>query len=150
MEHFKNFNMVNWTQVKEGISQISTQLASGTVTTAEILKNVLPYIAAVADLGIRMENDHAKLGMQTATEFGEVKQKVLIHQGAIEVRTNKPAKSHAGGARGILENKSVTNLPMLGTDKNSFRKWNDRLVNVVSNVRPGSRKVLKAMMEYVD
>ena len=140
MLSIEDVDMLNWAQVKEGISQVSTQLASGTVTSADILKSVLPYILAMADIGIRMENDHANLGAQMVTEFGEVKQKVLIHQGAIEVRTNKPAKSHAGGARGILENKSVTNLPMLGTDKNSFRNWNDRLVNVVSNVRPGSRK----------
>ena len=114
---FEQTDMLNWAQVKEGISQVSTQLAAGTVTSADILKSVLPYILAVADIGIRMENDHANLGAQVVTEFGEVKQKVLIHQGAIEVRTNKPAKSHTGGTRGILENKSVTNLPMLGTDK---------------------------------
>ena len=39
---------------------------------------------------------------------------------------------------------------MLGTDKNSFRNWNDRMVNVVVNVRPGTRKIFQSMMEYVD
>ena len=135
--------MINWTQVREGINQVSTQLASGTVSSADILKNVMPYILAVADLGIKMENDHANLGAQMVTEVGEVKQSVLLHQGAVDVLTNKPAKSHTGSTRGILENKSVTNLPVLGTDKNSFRNWNDRLANVVSNVRPGSRKILR-------
>ena len=142
--------MASWTQVREGITRASTQLASGAVTSADILKSVLPRILAVADIGVRMENDHANLGAQMVTEFGEVKQKVLIHQGAIEVLTNKPAKGHGGGTRGILESKSVTNLSMLGTDKHSFRNWNDRLVNKVSNVWPGSRKITKAMMEFVD
>ena len=149
-EQSEQFVMANWAQVKEGLSQVSTQLASGTVTTAEVLKNAMPYMAAMADLGIRMENDYAKLNMQTAAEFGEVRQKVLVHQGAIEVLTAKPVKSHTGGARGILENKSVSSLPTLGTDKNLFRNWNDRMVNVVASVRPGSRTILQAMMEYVD
>ena len=47
-------------------------------------------------------------------------------------------------------NKSVSNLPALGNDKNSFRHWNDRLVNVVVNVRPGTRKLFECMMEYID
>merc|ERR1712163_108641 len=72
------------------------------------------------------------------------------HQGAIDVLTNRPAKSQAGGVRGILECKSVSSLPMLGSDKHGFRNWNDRLVNIVSNIRPGSRKILRAMMEFVD
>ena len=94
---FEQTDMVNWAQVKEGISQVSTQLAAGTVTSADILKSVLPYISAVADLGIKMESNHANLGARVATEFVEVEQKVLMHQGAIEVLTNKPAKSHTGG-----------------------------------------------------
>ena len=139
MEELDQFVMINWTQVREGINQVSTQLATGTVTSADILKNVMPYILAVADLGIKMENEHANLGAR-----------VLLHQGAIDVRTNRPAKSHTGSTRGILENLSVTDLPVLGTDKHSVRNWNDRLVSAVSNIRPGSRKILNAMMEYVD
>ena len=63
-------DMINWTQVREGINQVSTQLATGTVTSADILKNVMPYILAVADLGIKMENDHANLGAQMVTKVG--------------------------------------------------------------------------------
>ena len=122
--------------------------------TAEILVNVIGYLAAIADMGNRIENDCSKMNKQMIEEFsdyskmnkqmiaevGEVKQKVMMHQGAIEVLTTKPERGQAGSARGILENKSVTSLPMLGTDKNSFRNWNDRMINVVVNVRPGTRK----------
>ena len=52
--------------------------------------------------------------------------------------------------RGILESKAVNNLPMLGTDKNTFRTWNERLINVVSQDRYVSRKLFKAMMGYAD
>ena len=41
-------------------------------------------------------------------------------------------------------------LPMLETDENTFRTWNERLINVVSQERYGSRKLFKAMMDYVD
>ena len=118
---------------------MNSQLTAGTAVTAEILMSVIAYLAAITDMGNRMESDHSKLNMQVTAEFEEVKQKVLVHQGAIEVLTARPERGHTGSARGILENKSVTSLPMLGTDKNSFRNWNDRMVNVVVNVRPGTR-----------
>ena len=38
--------------------------------TSEVLKNVITYLAAISDMGNRMENDYAKLNMQTAAEFG--------------------------------------------------------------------------------
>ena len=134
-----DYNMASWAQIRDGINQISIQLAEGTTTSADILKNLMPYITAVADAGMRMEAEQTNIGAR-----------VLLHQGAIDVLTNRPAKSQAGGVRGILECKSVSNLPMLGSDKHGFRNWNDRLVNIVSNIRPGSRKILKAMMEFVD
>ena len=139
MHNVEDLDMANWTQIREGINQISVQLAEGATTTADILKNLLPYMTAVVDIGSRMENEQTNMGAR-----------VLLHQGAIDVLTNMPAKSHTGGMRGILESKSVSSLPILGSDKHAFRNWNDRLVNIVSNIRPGSRKILKAMMEFVD
>ena len=132
------------------MGHVNSQLAAGTAVTADVLMNVITFLAAIADLGSSLENDHSKLNMQVMGDFGEVKQKILMHQGAIEVLTTRPEKSQSGGTRGILENKSVTNLPTLGSDKNSFRNWNDRMVNVVVNVRPGTRKIFQYMMEYVD
>ena len=49
-----------------------------------------------------------------------------------------------------MESKAVSNLAMLGADKTTFRMWNERLINVVSQDRYGSRKLFKAMMDYVD
>ena len=45
---------------------------------------------------------------------------------------------------------SVTSLPMLNKDKTSFRHWNDRMMNVVINARPGTRTIFQYMMVYVD
>ena len=50
----------------------------------------------------------------------------------------------------ILESKAVQGLKMFTGDKVDFRTWLDRLVNVLAQVRTGSRKMLKVMMEYVD
>ena len=77
--------MASWAQIKEGLGQVSSQLTAGKAVTAEIMMNVIGYLAAIADMGNRMEGDHSKLNMQVMAEFGEVKQKILVHQGAIEV-----------------------------------------------------------------
>ena len=88
--------MASWAQIKEGLGQVSSQLTAGKAVTAEIMMNVIGYLAAIADMGNRMEGDHSKLNMRVmtefgevkqkiSTEFGEVKQKILVHQGAIEV-----------------------------------------------------------------
>ena len=142
--------MASWAQIKEGLGQANNQLTAETAMTAEIVRNVFTYLAAIADTGNKMESDHSKMNVQVTAEFVEVMQKILMHQGALEILAAKPEKAHTGGARGVLENKSVTNLPTLGTDKNSFRNWNDRMVNAVVNVRPGTRKIFQSMMEHVD
>ena len=142
--------MTSWAQIKEGLGHVNSQLTAGTAVTAEVLMNLTNYLAAVTDIGNRTESEYSRLIRQLTADFGEVRQRVLMHQGAIDVLTTKPEKGHAGITRGILENKSVASLPMLGTDKNSFRNWNDRMVNVVVNVRPGTRKLFQSMMEYVD
>ena len=110
--------MASWTQIKEGLGQVNSQLTAGKAVTAEILMIVIGYLAAITDMGNRMESqvttEFGEVGQTMSTEFGEVKQKILVHQGAIEVLAARPEKNHTGGARGILENKSVTSLPMLG------------------------------------
>ena len=144
--------MATWTQLKEGIQTVKNQLASSGTITAEVIGNVLTYLAVITDLGSKMEADQYKITTQIAIDFGEVKEKVSTQQGAIDVLASGGGQrgAHRGSMQGILENKSVGNLPVLGSDKNSFRHWNDRLVNVVANVRPGTRKLFECMMEYVD
>merc|ERR1711873_342844 len=100
LENEPDHNMASWTQVKEGINQISAQLAAGATSSADVLKNLMPYVTAIVDIGTRMENEQTNMGAR-----------VLLHQGALDVLTNKPTKSHTGSMRGILENKSVSNLP---------------------------------------
>ena len=109
--------MATIAQVKEGLTQVGQQLAAGTAMSAEIMGSVLAQLVLFMDIMTKLESGHQVLNTQVVAEFGEMKQQVLVHQGAIEVLTARPEKGHTGGARGILENKSVTSLPMLGTDK---------------------------------
>ena len=144
--------MATWVQLKEGIQTVKNQVMSSKAITEEVIGNVLTYLAVMTDLGSKLEADQYKITSQIAVEFGEVREKVSTQQGAIDVlaRGDGQRGAHPGSTRGILENKSVGNLPVLGSDKSSFRHRNDRLVNVIVNVRPGTRKLFECMMEYVD
>ena len=51
---------------------------------------------------------------------------------------------------GILESKSVQSIKNLGSDKGGFRMWNEKLINIVSQIRPGSRKLFSAIGEFID
>ena len=56
----------------------------------------------------------------------------------------------AQNLRGILESRAVGNVPNIKEDKGTFRHWNERLVNAVTQVRRGSKHLFKAMTDYVD
>ena len=144
--------MATWAQLKEGIQIVKNQVMSDGNVTAEVLGKVFTYLSVMTDLGSKLEVDQYQITSQIAVDFGEVREKVVAQQGAIDVlaRGGVQRGAHPGGTQGILENKSVGNLPVLGSDKSSFRHWNDRLVNVIVNVRPGTRKLFECMMEYVD
>ena len=67
--------MASWTQIKEGLGQVNNKLTAGTAVTAEILMSVITYLAAITDMGNKIESDHTKLNMQVMAEFNDVKQK---------------------------------------------------------------------------
>ena len=143
--------MATLAQVKDGLTHLGGQLTAGTAITAEFLASVLTHLVVFADVVGRLESDHHRLTTQTAAEVGGIKERASQQQGALEVLMNRPDRSGGSpGTRGILESKAVSGLSLLGTDKSTFRHWNERLINAVSQVRYGSRKLFKAMMDYVD
>ena len=99
----------------------------------------------------RLENDQHTLTTQQASEVGSIKERATQQQGALEVLASRP-----GGAdrphhtRSILESKAVCDLPSLGSDKMTYRLWNERLINVIAAIMFGSRKLFRAMMVHVD
>ena len=68
-------------------------------------------------------------------------------QGKVDniVQTQATGSSHQSRKWGILESKAIAGIKTLGSDKTSFRSWNDKLINVLSQARPGCRCMLKAM-----
>ena len=52
--------------------------------------------------------------------------------------------------RNILDSKAVQSLKTLSHDKSSFRTWNDKFINVFTQVRQKSRRVFDAMCKFID
>ena len=111
--------MASWAQLKEGLQNVGSQLTASKAVTAELMMNVITYLAVITHLGSRQEAELAKVGAdqskitsQIVIQLGEVKEKVTAQQGAIDVlsRGGGQRGPHPGSTRGILENKSVSNL----------------------------------------
>ena len=79
--------MATWAQLREGIQTVKNQVMSSKTVTAEVMGNVLTYLAVMTDLGSQLEVDQYKITSQIATDFGEVREKVVAQQGAIDVLT---------------------------------------------------------------
>ena len=127
------------------------QLAAGTTVSSEFIGQVLTQWVVFLDIASKSEGDQNKLSTQMALEVGGIKETITKQQGVLELL----AKGQGSGdrshqPRGILESKAVGGLSNLGSDKTAFRIWNEKLINAVSQVRYGSRKLFRAMMDYVD
>ena len=96
----------------------------------------------------QIENTLNAMNVMVANDIKALHEKTAYLQGAIE---SGGAKS-GGSARkfGILESKAIQGIKPLGTDKVGFRMWNEKLINIVSQVRPGARKLFAAITEFVD
>ena len=143
--------MATIAQVREGLSHVGQQLTAGATMTTEIMGSVLAQLVVFVGIVTRLESDQQMLTTQMTTEVGGIRDRITQQQGALDLMVRNgggPDRTHR--PRGILESKAVSNLSMLGTDKNTFRTWNERLINVVSQDRYGSRTLFKAMMDYAD
>ena len=49
-----------------------------------------------------------------------------------------------------MESKPVANMKGLGSDKTGFCAWHEKLVNIMEQLSPGCRGILKALVRYVD
>ena len=68
------------------------------------------------------------------------------------VKQNEDKSQSGGGYRkwNVLESKSIANMKSLGFDKTGFRAWHEKLVNIMEQLRPGCRGILRALARYVD
>ena len=65
--------MATWVQLKEGIQTVKNQVMSNKTITAEVIGNVLTYLAVMTDLESKLEADQYKITSQIAIDFGEVR-----------------------------------------------------------------------------
>ena len=116
--------MATLAQVRDGITHLGGQLASGTALSAEFVGSILTQLVVVVDVLMGVEQDQGRLTSQVAAEVGSIKEKAAQQQGALEVLASRPG----GGdrphhTRSILESKAVCNLSSLGSDKTMYRLW---------------------------
>ena len=82
-----------------------------------------------------------------AHEMGKIK-------GPMEVLTMQRGQDREGTGAGkgwnVLDSKAIANMKMLGADKSGFRSWREKLVNIMEQMRPGSRGIMKALARHVD
>ena len=51
---------------------------------------------------------------------------------------------------GVLESKALGNLKTVSSDRGTFRMWNEKFVNAMSQVIPGFREAFKRIQRIVE
>ena len=109
----------------------------------DMINGLMVNVGMMANEKMRMEEDIKGVMHSTG-----------LAQGALETLVKQQeAKKDGGGGRHnrtVLESKSVVNMKTLSSDKASFRLWHEELVNVMEQLRPGSRGLFKALTKYAD
>ena len=138
---------VNKMQVDESIKAAMTGTLGQMFIMLDMISKIFSDIGSLSSSAL---NDKARFE-------GEMKN--IIHQtglvqGAVDilVKQNEDKKHGGGGHKkwNVLESKSVANMKNLGSDKAGFRAWHEKLVNIMAQLSPGCRSILKALVRYVD
>ena len=72
--------MATLAQVRDGITHLGGQLASGTALSAELVGSILTQLVVIVDVMMRAEQDHSKLQSQIALEVGGIKERASQQQ----------------------------------------------------------------------
>ena len=98
----------------------------------DIIAGLMANMGVMAGEKQRMEDD-----------IKGVMHKAGLVQGAVETLMKQSEAKKEGGdnrfGRSVLESKAVSNMKTLGSDKGSFHAWHEKLVNVMEQLRSGSR-----------
>ena len=103
----------------------------------DLINGLMVNVGMMANEKLRMEADIKGVLHSTG-----------VTQGAVEALVKQSEAKRDGGGRfggNVLESKSVANIKTLGSDKTSFRTWHEKVVNVMEQLRPGSRGLFKAL-----
>ena len=80
--------MATLAQVRDGITHLGGQLASGTALSAELVGSILAQLVIVVDVLLRVEQDQSRLTTQVAMEVGSIKDKATQQQGMLDLMYN--------------------------------------------------------------
>ena len=137
-----------WNTIQQGIQQIAQQLAEGGANGAAILAALVSQLVAIATASAgmeqrlsRTEDGMSRMTQAAASEIRQLSDRVAQLEGRGSSQHRK---------QGILDCRSVSSIKVLSNDKTTFRTWNEKLINVVSQARPGTRVLFKAMAEFVE
>ena len=152
--------------MQAGIQRLGELLPAMQITDPASIKSlvasVLNQLVGVLDHSRTLEEQTGKLQDNQAVIIERIKndKKELVDKlnylhGQVDVWTAMGQGTEQGSRTpprrfGILESKAVSNLETLSSDKGKFKKWNERFINAITQVRPGTRELFRAMAEYVD
>ena len=142
-----------WAPIREAIRATGVVVEESGVITQDIGRAVVVNMGSMADLAAhmsarmeQMESVLTTIGMRIDSDINTFNDRLDNLQSAVDSSRDR----HTHRKHGILESKSVQSIKNLGSDKGGFRTWNEKLINIVSQIRPGSRKLFAAMGEFVD
>ena len=138
---------VNNMQVDDSIKAAMTGTLGQMFTMLDIISKICVDVGVISSSAL---SDRVRFEGELK---GIIHQTGLV-QGAVDilVKQNEDKKQSGGGHKrwNVLESKSVANMKSLGSDKTGFRAWHEKLVNIMEQLSPGCRGILKALVRYVD
>ena len=142
-----------WASIREAVQAIGITIGESGVITQDIGSAIVVNMGSMAEtagnMSVRMEqteNAMNTISLMINSEIKSLNDRLSSLQSVVD--TNGDRRAHR--KYGILESKSVQSIKNLGSDKGGFRMWNEKLINIVSQIRPGSRKLFSAMGEFID
>ena len=137
-------------EVRDKVSDLGTQLIANQTNAAVavgFMSELMVQLVWFIDIAKDMRNQQGQLQTQTVAEVGSIMEKIMKQQGALDlIAAGGGARGQSRQTAGILESKAVSGLVSLSSDKTTFRNWNEKLINAVSQVRYGSRKLFLSLI----
>ena len=132
-----------WETAKGEVANLMTGLSESIATNSVDLPQA---IMSVLTLLSTTYNTLATYHTAAADQMQNIEGELQKHEHMLLMVKGGGPKSHSG----ILESKAIGGLMQVGATKEKFRVCNEKMINAVAQVRPGSREVFKKMMETFD
>ena len=145
--------------IKTALVSIGDQLSGSSINdeVKQTIGSVMGQMFVIVDVMARVMGDIGIMAGEKQRMDSEIKNisfQAGVVQGAVDtiIKQNEDRATKGGGYRknNVLESKAVTNMKSIGSDKTGFRSWHEKLVNIMEQIRPGSRSLFKALTRHVE